>query len=65
MANSEGWRRLGRLAQAQPKVAELAELRYFAGLSIPEAAAILDIAPRTADAWWAYARGWLAEDLKK
>jgi len=56
---------LSRLAVAQPQVAELVQLRYFVGLSIPDAAELLGIAPRTADAWWAYARGWLAEDLKK
>jgi hypothetical protein len=38
---------------------------YFVGLTIPDAAAILDVYPRTADAWWSYARGWLAEELKK
>ena len=56
---------LERLAVTQPRVVELVQLRYFVGLTIPEAAAVLDIAPRTADAWWAYARGWLAEELKK
>jgi DNA-directed RNA polymerase specialized sigma24 family protein len=56
---------LTRLAQLQPKVAELVQLRYFGGLTIPEAAAFLEIAPRTADAWWAYARGWLASELQK
>jgi RNA polymerase sigma factor (TIGR02999 family) len=52
-----------RLAAAEPKVAELVTLRYFGGLTIPEAAASLGISPRTADAWWAYARSWLAADL--
>ena len=47
------------------RIVELVQLRYFVGLTIPEAAAVLDIAPRTADAWWAYARGWLGEELKK
>ena len=45
--------------------AELVQLRYFGGLTIPETAAFLEIAPRTADAWWAYARGWLATELQK
>ena len=56
---------LERLAVTQPRIVELVQLRYFVGLTIPEAAAVLDIAPRTADAWWAYARGWLAAELKK
>src|SRR5262249_15586674 len=43
---------LTRLAAAEPQVAELVKLRYFAGLTVPEAAAHLGIAPRTADAWW-------------
>jgi RNA polymerase sigma factor (TIGR02999 family) len=54
-----------RLATVQPKIAELVQLRYFAGLTIPEAALVLEIAPRTADAWWAYARGWLATEIRK
>ena len=56
---------LTQLAALQPKVAELVQLRYFAGLTIPEAAAVLEISPRTADAWWAYARGWLATEMQK
>jgi len=56
---------LTRLAAIQPRIAELVQLRYFAGLSIPEAAEILDVSPRTADGWWAYARGWIAEEMKK
>lgn len=53
-----------RLAQVRPQIAELVQLRYFVGLTIPETATILGISPRTADAWWAYARGWLAEELR-
>jgi RNA polymerase sigma factor (TIGR02999 family) len=54
---------LDRLAAVQPMVANLVNLRYFAGFTIPEAAEALGVAPRTADAWWAYARAWLAADL--
>lgn len=50
---------LGRLVEVDPQAAELVKLRYFAGMSIPEAAAALGIAPRTADRIWAYARAWL------
>jgi RNA polymerase sigma factor (TIGR02999 family) len=54
---------LTRLAATEPKVAELVQLRYFAGLTIPQAAAQLLISPRTADAWWSYARAWLQAAL--
>ena len=47
------------LATADPRAAELVKLRYFAGMSIPQAAAVLNIAPRSADRLWAYARAWL------
>ena len=54
---------LTRLEAAEPKVAELAKLRYFAGLTIPQAAALLQISPRTADAWWSYAKAWFQDAL--
>jgi len=54
---------LDRLAEVEPRVARLVILRYFGGRTIPDAAEDLCIAPRTADAWWAYARAWLAADL--
>ena len=43
--------------------AKLVKLRYFAGLTIPQAAAHLGIAPRTADAWWSYAKAWFQAAL--
>lgn len=54
---------LGRLAAVDPQVAELVKLRYFAGLTIPQAAEALGVAPRTADSLWAYARAWLLRSL--
>jgi RNA polymerase sigma factor (TIGR02999 family) len=51
------------LASADPQAAELVKLRYFAGLSIPQAAAALGISPRNADFLWAYARAWLLRSL--
>src|SRR5687767_2186713 len=51
------------LADADPQAAELVKLRYFAGLSIPQAAAALGISPRSADFLWAYARAWLLRSL--
>jgi RNA polymerase sigma factor (TIGR02999 family) len=54
---------LTRLAEHDPQAARLVELRRFAGLSIPEAAQILGISPRTADRVWAYARAWLHREI--
>ncbi|HEY7330526.1 MAG TPA: ECF-type sigma factor [Gemmataceae bacterium] len=50
---------LAGLAATDAQAAELVKLRYFAGLSIPESAEILNISPRSADRLWAYARAWL------
>jgi RNA polymerase sigma factor (TIGR02999 family) len=50
---------LDRLSQADPKVADLVKLRFFAGLTGKQAAEALEISHNTADAYWAYARGWL------
>ena len=50
---------LDRLAVEDPLKANLVKLRYFAGLSLPEAAAALDLSERTAGRHWAYARAWL------
>jgi RNA polymerase sigma factor (TIGR02999 family) len=55
---------LERLTAADPQVAELVTLRYFAGLSLPEVAATLGISLRTAERWWAYARAWLLGELE-
>jgi RNA polymerase sigma factor (TIGR02999 family) len=51
------------LAKADPQAAELVKLRYFAGLSIPDAAVALGVSPRSADFLWAYARAWLLRSL--
>jgi DNA-directed RNA polymerase specialized sigma24 family protein len=43
----------------------LVKLRYFAGLTLLQAAEILGISDTTADRYWAYARAWLHVELKK
>jgi len=53
-----------RLAQTDPAAAELVKVRYFAGLSIPQAADVLGISPRSADRLWAYARAWLRREIR-
>jgi RNA polymerase sigma factor (TIGR02999 family) len=55
---------LARLEAVDSRAAELVKLRYFAGLTIPEAAQFLGVAPRTADDIWAYARAWLFRALQ-
>ncbi len=50
---------LAALARADADAAELVKLRYFAGMTVEEAAETLGIPPRTAYRNWAYARAWL------
>jgi len=54
---------LARLALMDPRKARLVELRYFAGLSIPQAAAALDVSQATVIREWAVARAWLRREL--
>jgi RNA polymerase sigma factor (TIGR02999 family) len=55
---------LSLLATTDPQAAELIKLRYFAGLTVKQAAEALGVAPRTADSLWAYARAWLLQKLE-
>jgi RNA polymerase sigma factor (TIGR02999 family) len=55
---------LDRLAAADPEAARLVQLRYFAGLTLAEAAKVTGVSPRTADRLWAYARAWLHQALE-
>ena len=55
---------LDQLAAVQPRAAEVVKLRYFAGLTVAEAAEALGISSRTADADWAYARAWLVAAIR-
>ena len=54
---------LERLASAYPECAELVKLRFFAGMTLDEAAAALGLARRSADRQWAFARAWLFSAL--
>ena len=55
---------LTHLADQDPRSAELAKLRFFAGLTLDETALALDISLRTAKRDWAYARAWLGRALR-
>src|SRR5579859_6647490 len=56
---------LTQFAAQEPAKAELVKLRYFAGLSLEEAAAFLNISPATAKRYWAVARAWLFAALSE
>jgi RNA polymerase sigma factor (TIGR02999 family) len=55
---------LERLAAIDPAKAEVVKLRYFAGLTLEEAAGTLGISPATADRYWAFARAWLYKEMR-
>jgi RNA polymerase sigma factor (TIGR02999 family) len=54
-----------RLAADEPEAARLVQLRFFAGLTLDEAAQNLGLSPRTAYRQWAYARAWLRRELDR
>jgi RNA polymerase sigma factor (TIGR02999 family) len=55
---------LTELAATDRAAADLVQLRYFGGLSIPDAAKVLGVSPRTAERLWTFARAWLRERLQ-
>jgi RNA polymerase sigma factor (TIGR02999 family) len=54
---------LERLERKDPRKAQLVKLRFFAGLTVEQAAQALGVAPSTADEDWAYARAWLRLEI--
>jgi len=55
---------LDKLAQEEPKAAEIVKLRFFAGLTLEEAGRLLGFTERTAKRHWAFARAWLYDAMK-
>ncbi len=55
---------LDQLAAEDPLAANVTKLRYFVGMTIPEVAEALGIAPRTADRHWLFARAWLKRAIE-
>jgi RNA polymerase sigma-70 factor, ECF subfamily len=56
---------LGRLAQVDPRQAQIVELRVFAGLSVEEAAEFLGISLATVKRDWRMAKAWLSHEIEK
>ena len=54
---------LARFAAEEPRKAELVVLRFFGGMSTPEASAALGVSVPPAERWWAFARTWLYAEL--
>jgi RNA polymerase sigma factor (TIGR02999 family) len=54
---------LSKLAADEPAKAELVKLRFFAGLTMPQAADVLGISLATAERYWTFARSWLYAEL--
>ncbi len=54
---------LKKLEMENPKAAEVVKLRYFAGMTVPEAASALGVSPRTIDRTWQGAKAWLFREL--
>ena len=55
---------LATLALEDPQAGEVVRMRYFVGMTVPEIAAALDLAPRTVDRHWAFARAWLKRTIR-
>jgi RNA polymerase sigma factor (TIGR02999 family) len=55
---------LEKLTAGDPIKAKLVELRFFVGLTGEQAAAVLGIAPATADRYWRYTRAWLQTEIQ-
>lgn len=56
---------LRAFADVAPEKARVVELRYFAGLSVEETAAVLDLSPATVKRYWAFARAWLFREMSR
>lgn len=56
-------RALARLAELDPRQAQVVELRFFAGLDVAEVAEMLGVSKRTVEGDWTHARAWLRREL--
>jgi RNA polymerase sigma factor (TIGR02999 family) len=56
---------LDKLASEDKTKADLVKMRFFVGLSIPDAAQVLGLSETTAKRYWAYTRAWLYDELTR
>jgi len=54
---------LSRFEEVEPATAQLIKLKFFVGLTLDEAAAVLELSVPTAKRYWAYARAWLYREM--
>jgi len=52
------------LAQLNERMARIVDMRVFAGMTVEECAATLEVSRRTVDSDWAFARSWLEKQLR-
>jgi RNA polymerase sigma factor (TIGR02999 family) len=55
---------LRRMEEQDPRAAEVVRLRFFAGLTIEQAADVMELSPRTVKREWEFARAWLSQQLQ-
>ncbi|MCG8405895.1 MAG: ECF-type sigma factor [Phycisphaerales bacterium] len=55
---------VSRLAERDPRAADVLQLRFYAGLSVEDTAAALGCSERTVKREWAFARAWLYQELQ-
>jgi RNA polymerase sigma factor (TIGR02999 family) len=67
-AESDRWedldRALNRLAELDPRQAQIVELRYFGGLTVEETASVIGVGAKTVKRDWSVARAWLRRELE-
>ncbi len=56
---------LERLAEKDPELARIVELRFFAGLDVTETAEVMDVSESTIKRGWATAKAWLHRELSQ
>ena len=56
---------LDLLAEEDPQCADLVKLRYFVGMTMEEAASVLELSQRSAERLWTYSKAWLRRQISE